>query len=192
MPVVVPSFPGSASVAFSTNVDVNRNLDWFVDKSKLWIPWLADNIDVQPDSTITSNPTTGQRVFPVDPGNLYPGKYPYLVWTSPRNSDANREQGETGNIDREYNTYVGSYREAIFNSKPNLMLEQRRVYDTYSMFAAALKKNLASADPCPPTGTEIINIRLEHEVSSIYINTPSGIYVGALFIVSVEERYPDA
>lgn len=190
---MITVFPNSPSqYLVPLNVDVNRNLDWFVAMSKAWVPWLADNTSTVIETNVTSiDATKGKRVFPVDPGNLYDGSLPYLVWTAPRNSDTGRESGETGNIAGNPNTYVGVYRECAFSDSDDTMLEQRRVLDTYSILASHLKPNLAQNAPCPPTGSSITNISYEHEWPSVFIQTPSGLYVGAIIVVRVEERYPD-
>jgi hypothetical protein len=190
---MITVFPPSPKYYTSPlNVDVNRNVDWFVAMSKAWVPWLADNVAIDiATNIVTADSSKGSRVFPVDPGNLYDGSQPYLVWTAPRYSDTGRESGETGNIKNEPNTYVGVYRECAFSDSDDTMLEQRRVLDTYSILTSHLKPNDPTNAPCPPTGVSITSISYEHEWPSVFIQTPSGLYVGAIIIVRVEERYPD-
>lgn len=180
----------SCSVANAANVvDLNAMLDWFVSSTKLWVPWLADDVAVNDANNATTPDTSqGPRVFPVDPGNVYNGPMPYLVWLAPRGSVAWRD-GELGNIKGKPNAFVASYRESPYVDKTDTMLYQRRMYDTFGIIASNLRPIQGMSNPCPPDGLNINDVYLEHGLETVYIATPSQMYVGALFVVEVETRY---
>ena len=167
-----PVYPNTPN----TPVNVNATLDWFVAQTLAVIPWLTD---------VNNKPC----VFPNDPGAIYSGSKPYAVWIAPRVSVAPGLSGTIGNIRGEPNKYVCSYRETVFEGKTNTSLEQRRTYDTFSILASYLCPANQQNAPCPPDGVAILDISLEHEIPSVYIQTPSGLFVGALFIVQVTEEY---
>lgn len=161
--------------------DTPATLDWFVTLSLDNVPWLTQIIN----TVVTEN------CFAGDPGLVYPGPKPYLVWTPPRISISHGNAGEVGSVKGDPNTYVGSYREDPYETGGDVTLEtQRRVWTTYNLIAKALVKPDGD-DNCPPQGVEIMAVYMEHAVDAMYIQTGNGPMIGCLIVVRVREVYND-
>lgn len=163
-------------------LDPNGALDWFVELTEGVVSWLA------PSGTGTS---AVHRVFNGDPGAVYSGPMPYMCWTTPEHSIAPGLSGEVGSRIGSPNIYIGSYRESAYvdGGQPSLVV-QRRISDTYAKIGAALVSPFGRGQ-CPPKGQQMIEVRKQHGVDVMFIDTGNGPMYGCLVIVSVAEVYND-
>lgn len=164
----------------SYDVDTLGDVQFFVDLTEQVVSWLA------PTGTV---PNVVHNVFAGDPGLVYDGPRPYLVWTPPRRSVAHGNSGQVATYKGEPNIFVGSYRDTPFvgEGQPSQTSAQR-AWRTFDIIAHALVSE-DGKDACPPKGVSILEVRMEHGIDTQYIDTGNGPELGILIIVRVTEEY---